>query len=32
MRKYGKENKQESLAAALPGLIRDMGWEKQLDL
>jgi hypothetical protein len=32
MKKYGKEKKQESLAAALPDIIRDKGWEKQLDL
>jgi hypothetical protein len=32
MKKYGKEKKQEFLAAALPGIIRDKGWEKQLDL
>ena len=32
MKKYGKEKKQESLAAALPGIIRDKGWAKQIDL
>jgi hypothetical protein len=32
MRIYRNDKKQESLAASLPGLIRDRGWEKQLDL
>jgi hypothetical protein len=32
MNKNSKEKGQESLAAALPGLIRDKGWKKQLDL
>ena len=32
MKKYRTEKGQESLAAALPGLVRDKGWEKQLDL
>ena len=32
MRTYRNDKKQESLAASLPGLIRDRGWEKQLDL
>jgi hypothetical protein len=32
MKKYSAEKRRESLAAALPGLVRDKGWEKQLDL
>ena len=32
MRTFRIDKKQESLAASLPGLIRDKGWEKQLDL
>jgi len=32
MKKYSKQKGQESLAAALPDLVRDKGWEKQLDL
>jgi predicted nucleic acid-binding Zn ribbon protein len=32
MKRYKKNEKKESLASALPGLIRDKGWEKQLDL
>ena len=32
MRTFRNDKKQESLAASLPGLIRDKGWEKQLDL
>ena len=32
MKKFNPEKRQDTLAAALPGLIRDKGWEKQLDL
>jgi hypothetical protein len=32
MKKNKAEKRQDMLAAALPGLIRDKGWEKQLDL
>jgi predicted nucleic acid-binding Zn ribbon protein len=32
MKNYDKKNEKESLAAALPELVREKGWEKQLDL
>jgi hypothetical protein len=32
MKKYITQKGKDSLAASLPGLIRDKGWEKQLSL
>ncbi|MDR3542739.1 MAG: DUF721 domain-containing protein [Desulfocapsaceae bacterium] len=32
MKKFNNEKRADALAAALPDLIRDKGWEKQLDL
>jgi predicted nucleic acid-binding Zn ribbon protein len=32
MKRYKKDKNKESLASALPALIRDKGWEKQIDL
>ena len=32
MKRYKKDKSQELIASALPGIIRDKGWEKQVDL